>query len=124
MDGLYTPTDLYLILAISVAIAARVTTESAGRLSPIKSWKMWLLHFPVGVAWLHLVVYLIGQLALTDWPQGAFDQTHLMIHAVAVSSVGLAGGWIYFAAIQAPHQGDTALNANTSDAALRADEPE
>lgn len=123
MDGLYPPMALYAVLAVSVAVTARVTTESAGRLSQIKSWKMWLLHFPVGVAWLHLVVYLIWQLSLTDWTQGAFDQTHLMIHAVAVSSVGLAGGWIYYTAIQAPLRTEAALKSSTSDAAPQTDEP-
>ena len=124
MDGRYIPTALYHILAISVAIKARVSTESTGKLFRIKPWKKWLLHSPLGVAWLHLVVYLIWQLALTDWTQVAFDQTHLMIHAVAVSSVGLAGGWIYYTAIQAPLRTDTALKSSTSDAAPQADEPE
>lgn len=122
MDGRYIPTALYHILAISVAIKARVSTESTGKLSRIKPWKKWLLHSPVGVAWLHLVVYLIWQLALTDWMQVAFDQTHLMIHAVAVASVGLAGGWIYFAAIQAPLRTVAALKSSASEAAPQTDE--
>ena len=121
MDGLYPPTALYLVLAVAVAVSARVTTGSLGGHSRIKPWKKWLLHSPVGVAWLHLVVYLIWQLALTDWTPGAFDQTHLMIHAV--SSVGLAGGWIYYTAIQAPLRTDTALKSSTSDAAPQTDEP-
>ena len=120
MDSLNPPTALYL----AVAVTARGTTGSTGGDSRIKPWKKWLLHSPVGVAWLHLVVYPIWQLALTNWTQGAFDQIHLMIHAVAVSSVGLAGGWIYYSAIQAPLRTDTALKSSTSDAAPQADEPE
>ena len=66
MDGLYPPTALYLILAISVAITARVTTESTGKLSRIKPWKKWLLHSPVVLTWMHLLCYLFLQFFRND----------------------------------------------------------
>ena len=123
MDGLYPPTALYLILAISVAITARVTTESTGKLSRIKPWKKWLLHSPVVLTWMHLLCYLFLQLFLNDRPWESFDRANMIIHAMAVSSVGLAGGWIYFAAIQAPLRTVAALKSSASDAPPQTDEP-
>ena len=95
MDSLLPPTALYALLAVAVAVTARVTTESAGEHSRIKAWKKWLLHFPVVVAWLHLLCYLLWQLFLYDRPPEAFDRTNMIIHTMTLMSVGLAGGWIY-----------------------------
>ena len=124
MDGRYIPTALYHILAISVAIKARFSTESTGKLFRIKSWKKWLLHVPVGAAWFHLLCYMFWQLLLNDWPPEAFDRINMIIHTAMLTSLGIAGGWIYCTAIQAPLQTDTALKSSTSDAAPQADEPE
>jgi len=41
MDSLFPPTALYAVLAVAVAVTARVTTESAGGLCRIKPWN-WL----------------------------------------------------------------------------------
>ena len=82
------------------------------------------MHFPVIFTWLHLLGYLFWQLSLNDWPPEAFDRTNMIIHLVAVASVGPAGCWIYSGAFQAPLWTDTALNANTSEASPETDEPE
>ena len=41
MDSLFPPTAPYAVLAVAVAVTARVTTESAGGLRRIKPWS-WL----------------------------------------------------------------------------------
>ena len=79
--------------------------------------KKWLLHFPVVVAWFHLLCYLHWQLFLYDRPPKAFDRTNMIVHTVTLMSVGLAGGWIYAAAIQPRHRSGTALKFSTSEAA-------
>ena len=84
---------------------------------------MWLLHVPVGAAWFHLLCYMFWQLLLNDWPPEAFDRTNMIIHTAMLTSLGIAGGWIYFAAIQAPLRTVAALKSSTSDAAPKADEP-
>ena len=66
------------------------------------------------------VVYLIWQLPLADRAPDAFDRTHLMIHAVAVTLVGLAGGWIYSAAFRVPRWSETDLDSSASEPALYA----
>ena len=80
------------------------------------------MHVPVVITWLHLLSYLFWQLLLNDWPPEAFDRTNMIIHMVAVASVGPASCWIYSGAFQAPLRADTALDANTSEASPETDE--
>ena len=82
------------------------------------------MHFPVIFTWLHLLGYLFWQLSLNDWPPEAFDRTNMIIHTALMTSLGIAGGWIYFAAIQAPLRTVAGLKSSTSEASPETDEPE
>ena len=76
----------------------------------------------MGAAWFHLLCYMFWQLLLNDWSPEAFDRINMIIHTAMLTSLGIAGGWIYCTAIQAPLQTDTALKSSASDTAPQTDE--
>ena len=78
MDGLYPPTALYLVLAVAVAVTARVTTESTEKLFRIKSWKKWLLHGcrVVSSTLLHVLATLAQRLVAGSVRPYQHDHSH------------------------------------------------
>ena len=92
------PMALYAVIALAVAVTARLTVDDVRdrELSGQRPWLLWsLLHIPVLVALLHLCGYLFWQLLARGTERSGFEQVNLMIHTLAVVLVGAAGMWIY-----------------------------
>lgn len=95
MDGLFPPTALYLILAVSVALTAKGTAERAKVRPSVNRWELWLLQAPIFVALLHLVGYVLFQLFFFDPLPTVSSRVNLMIHGLTLMLATLAGVWSF-----------------------------
>ena len=96
MDSHLPPMAFYGVLALAVAVTARVTEQvREEKLFQRRHWFLWLLHVPALMAWLHVCLYLWSQLIVTMLPRGGFDGVNLMIHALVLGFVGLTFIYTY-----------------------------
>ena len=97
MDGHFPPMALYAILALAVAVTAKVTESGIHAGMPIQGrwWLFRVLHLPVLLAWLHLGAVLVRELFVAgpsiDW----FGHVGLVVHAAVLGLVGLVCMYTY-----------------------------
>lgn len=95
MDGLFPPTALYLILAVSVALSAKGAAERAKMFPSIDRWELWLYQAPIFAAMLHLIGYVVFQLFLFDQLSTVSSRVNLIMHGVTLILAAIAGAWSF-----------------------------
>ena len=102
MDAHIPPMAFYGILALAVAVTARVTEKDVreGRLFRGRPWLLPLLHVPVVMAWLHVCIFLLWELAVAKMSLGRPEYIHMVIHTFILGFVGAVCGCTYIVQIR------------------------
>ena len=82
MDAHLPPMAFYGLLALLVAVTARVTEKDVrdGRLMQEKPWLLLLAHVPVVMAWLHVWIFLLWQSFAAKISWGLLEYINVVTH--------------------------------------------
>lgn len=102
MDTHLPPMAFYGILALAVAVTARVAEKDVREagLMQGRPWLLRLLHLPVVMAWSHVWILLLWQLFVAKISWGWTEYINVAIHTAILGLVGAVCGCTYIVQIR------------------------
>ena len=90
MDAQLPPMAFYGVLALLVAVTARVTEKDVrdGQLMQERPWLLLLLHVPFAMAWLHVWIFLLWQCFVAKISWGLPEYINVVTHTTVLGLVG------------------------------------